>query len=259
MYYLNIILLNKKRWIPFLILIVFILLNLYEQYSKVGEVIFETPKALLLFPFDVIPTGYKYIMPVLWIFPIYISMFIGDLYIDERSKGFSELIHTKIGLKEKNKRDYFGYFTSSFLLIFIPLMIGYIITYLFLGSFIPVDPSTFAYRNLYTSMLVNYPNLVGIVQIINIGILSGIVGITVLNLSKVLNNKAQVYMVSFLMFFFLMGNTQEITIFNLISMFSCSSFKGFIQSLIYIISYFTVINLFLLVYYEKKESDNNIL
>lgn len=248
MYYINVITRNKKRLIPFFILMLFILLNLYEQYKKVGwEIISEYPKASLLFPNDLIPTHYKYIIPVLWLFPIYICVFIGTYYIDEKQKGYSEIVYTKSSIKNKQLNDYLGYFITSFLLFFIPLTLGYIFTYLFFGSFTNMPESSFAYRNSYTSMLSNYSNFIGIIQIINTAIIAGIVGITILNLSKTLKNKPQVYMTSFLLFFFLLGNSEKTTIFNLIQMFSCSSFINYFLSIIYISLYFLSINLFLVI------------
>lgn len=255
-YYFNIVLLNKKRWIPFFICLVLPFLYIIRSYFDDPSGIMTLNKNLLLFQNDGIPSGYQYLIPYMWYMAIYILMLIGDFGIDMKKKGYNDIIITKNLISKTKKNQNIAMFLIPFLLVFITLGVNFVVTFLFLGSYDTIN--MFDVTNKYSHMLVTYPIIFSIFSILCTATINGFLGITAHNLTKICTQKKQVYLALFLFWYILIMMPEAITMCNLTQIFSNTRVDYIWQSIIFLISYFVMVNMFILIIYKKKEENEKI-
>lgn len=250
-YYLNVVLLNKKRWIPFLICLVLPFLYMIRSSFDDPIGVMTLNKSLLLFQNDGIPSGYQYQIPYNWYMCIYILILICDFGIEMKKKSYNELLIVKNSLKKSQQNQTKAMFLIPFFLIIITLGINFIVTFLFFGSYDAI--TKFDVDNQYSYLLVTYPIIFSIFSIIFEGLLVGFLGVTANNFAKILTQKKQIYLALFLFWYVLIMMPEKLTIFNWTQIFSQTSFVNLITSLVFTVSYFVMINIILLIISQKKE------
>lgn len=158
----------------------------------------------------------------LWFLPLYLLVMVGENYIQDVESGKNNILILKKGKKQYFKTSLLFSFTSTFIAVFLSLLINYILVCIinFNGTASPFDYSEQQLSQIkqFNPTLffeLSHPTITNFIFILISSLISGLLGAVVTSICFIFPKRVYTYFSSFILWFLLiMGNSSILLLYQ---------------------------------------------